>query len=75
MEEVDERDVVGPCATSAMAAVIQLEPGVVLRAVGQVAVVQILMGDRREENEPRRARAVVLLPERVLDEVVKSLLN
>ena len=71
VKKIDEPDAMGPCYR-AHGRSDSLEPGVVLRAVGQRAIVQVLMGDRREEDEPGRARAVVLLPERMSDEGGKS---
>src|SRR5206468_2941451 len=42
---------------------------------GQVVVVQVLMSNRREDDEARSGPAVVFLSESVLDEVVEVLLE
>ena len=52
---------------------IHLEPGVVLAAVGQIRVAQVLVRDRREQHEARRGLAVVLLRQRVRDPVLELL--
>ena len=74
LEQVDEGTPLA-LATSAIAVGVELEPLVVLDAVGQVAVVQVLVGDRREQDQPRGRLAVVLLGQRVLDERVEVLLE
>ena len=73
-EQVDEGDARWPWRPRPSRGV-ELEPLVVPVAVGQVAVVQVLVRDRREEDEPRGRLAVVLLRQRVLDEVVEVVLE
>ena len=54
---------------------VQLEPHVVLAAVRQIGIVEILVRDRREEHDARRRLAVVLLRQRVLIQSPSCCLN
>ena len=65
-EQVDEHDLFFP-ADAAHGIGVQGEEIVVGGAVGEVRIVEILVGDRREEDEPRRRPAVVLLPAHAVD--------
>jgi hypothetical protein len=70
VEEVDEGDALGPGDVGHRAGV-ELEARIVLRTIVIVGVPEVLVSDRREEHEARRGGAVVLLAERVLDEVLQ----
>ena len=73
-EQIDERDVarLGDLGHRLR---VQRQPLVVLLAVGQVGIAQVLVRDRREQHEPRRRLAVVLLRQRVRDPVGQVLLE
>ena len=73
-EQIDERHVLA-ARHFAHRGRIDRQPRVVRLAVGQIAIVQILVRDRREDDQSRRSAAVVLLAQRVADELRQVLLE
>ncbi len=69
-EQINKRHLVGP-RDLGHGGRVELDPLVVRLAVGQVAVVQILVRDRRKQHQPRRGFSVVLLAQRMLHELVE----